>query len=232
MHRDLGPPGHHHAHMFQDHRWAVAGASAMYVGAAVLLLVMAASPSLLQSIDDWWYDLMVSIEASLLTGFAKVLDVVGGTIVMIPLRAAMAIYLATRRRWAALTTFLSAIAVSELAIGPLKALYDRARPPASLVDTSSAAFPSGHATAAAVTAIILVVVLISPGEHRRAWEVRAGLFAFFMALSRTYLRAHWLTDVVAGALLGAATALAVAAVVQIVRTRLINRDAARVAPDG
>jgi undecaprenyl-diphosphatase len=70
-----------------------------------------------------------------------------------------------------------------------------------------------------VTAVILVIVLISPGEHRRAWEVRAGLIAFVMALSRTYLRAHWLTDVVAGALLGAATALAVAAAVQMVRGR-------------
>ncbi|MDH3730236.1 MAG: phosphatase PAP2 family protein [Acidimicrobiia bacterium] len=232
MHRDPGPPGHHHAHMFRDHRWAVAGASAMYVGAAVILVVMAASPSLVQPIDDWWYDLMVSIEASLITGLATVLDVVGGTFVMVPLRVGMAIYLGAKRRWAALMTFGSAIAVSELAIGPLKSLYDRARPPDSLVETSSAAFPSGHATAAAVTAIILVVVLISPGEHRRAWEVRAGLFAFAMALSRTYLRAHWLSDVVAGALIGAATALAAAAVVHVVRVRIADRDEARVAPNG
>ena len=65
----------------------------------------------------------------------------------------------------------------------------------------------------------LVIILLAPGEHRRAWEVRAGVFAFVMALSRTYLRAHWLTDVVAGALLGAALALTVGATVQMVRRR-------------
>jgi undecaprenyl-diphosphatase len=109
--------------------------------------------------------------------------------------------------------------VVELAIGPLKGLYDRPRPPDPLVETSGPAFPSGHATAGAATAIALVIVLLPPGEHRRVWELRAAGFAFVMALSRTYLRAHWLTDAVAGALLGAALALTVAAAVQALRRR-------------
>ena len=99
--------------------------------------------------------------------------------------------------------------ISELAIGVLKAAYDRPRPPDSLVETSGASFPSGHATAGAATVVALVIVLLAPGEHRRVWEVRAAGFAFVMALSRSYLRAHWLSDVIAGALLGAATAIAV-----------------------
>ncbi len=219
MHRDPGRPGHHHAHMFQDHRWAVAGAALMYAGAAALFGVMAVAPEALQPVDDWWLDAMVAVETGLLSGLAHAFDVIGGTWVTAPLRVGVALYLGVRRRWAALTALVVATGLTEVAIGGFKAAYDRARPLDSLVETSGAAFPSGHATAATVTAVILVIILISPGEHRRAWEVRAGLFAFVMALSRTYLRAHWLTDVVAGALLGAATALAVAAAVQVVRGR-------------
>jgi undecaprenyl-diphosphatase len=69
--------------------------------------------------------------------------------------------------------------------------------------------------AGAVTAVALVIVFLPAGPHRRIWELVAVGFAFFMALSRTYLRAHWLTDVVAGVLLGAAAAVGVAAIVHV-----------------
>ena len=200
----------------------------MYSAAALVFLVMAVAPSTFDVLDSWWHDSMVTLESGVATALAHALDFVGGTIVMAPLRISVAIYLAVKKRWAALTTLLVAVGLTELAIGPFKALYDRARPLDSLVETSGAAFPSGHATAAAVTAVVLVIILISPGEHRRAWEVRAGVFAFVMALSRTYLRAHWLTDVIAGALLGGATALAVGAVVHHIR----GRDFGEEVPDG
>jgi undecaprenyl-diphosphatase len=219
MHPDPGRPGHHHAAFFRDHRWAVAGAVAMYTAATMVFAVMAVAPSAIEPIDDWWHDSMVAIETGFLSGLANVLDFVGSTFVTLPVRIGAAVYLSVQRRWAALTALLVAVGLSEASIGGFKALYDRARPLDSLVATSGASFPSGHATAVAVTVIVLVIILVPAGEHRRAWEVRAGLFAFAMALSRTYLRAHWLSDVVAGALLGAATALAVAAVVHVVRGR-------------
>ncbi|MGH8859967.1 MAG: phosphatase PAP2 family protein, partial [Jatrophihabitantaceae bacterium] len=95
--------------------------------------------------------------------------------------------------------------------------YDRARPPGELISTSGATFPSGHAIAGAVTAVGLVVVLLPPGAARWKWEVRAVVFAFLMALSRVYLRAHWLSDVVAGGLLGGALALGWPALLQTIR---------------
>jgi undecaprenyl-diphosphatase len=203
----------------------------MYAAAAAIFTLMAAAPSTIEPIDEWWHDAMVAIESGFISGLATALDFLGSVFVTAPLRVGVAIYLWSKRRWAALTTLLVATGLSEAAIGGFKGLYDRARPLDSLVETSGASFPSGHATAAAVTAVVLVIILISAGEHRRAWEVRAGLFAFVMALSRTYLRAHWLSDVVAGALLGAATALAVAAVVHVVRGRELGAPV-EVAADG
>ncbi len=196
----------------------------MYLLAAAVFIVVAVDVDLVQPIDDAWRDAMVSIENGVVTVIAQMFDVVGGVWVVWPIRFVVAGYLIKTTRWAKLTIWTVTALLVELSIGPIKALYDRPRPLDSLVETASAAFPSGHAIAGAATAIALVIVLFAPGEHRRAWEVRAGIFAFAMAGSRVYLRAHWLTDVVAGALLGAATALAVAAVVQVVRTRIQERS--------
>jgi undecaprenyl-diphosphatase len=95
------------------------------------------------------------------------------------------------------------------------------------VETTGASFPSGHSIAVAALAISLVIVLLAPGAERRVWEVRAGGFAFLMAMSRPYLRAHWLTDAVAGLLLGAATALVLAAGSDALRARRARRAATR-----
>jgi membrane-associated phospholipid phosphatase len=106
-----------------------------------------------------------------------------------------------------------------LFIGPLKAAIDRPRPPGALIATSAASFPSGHAIATAVTAVGLVLVLAPPGPRRWRWEVYAVEFTAVMALSRVYLRAHWFSDTVAGALIGAGLALGWPALLMAVRHR-------------
>ena len=52
-----------------------------------------------------------------------------------------------------------------------------------------------------MTAVGLVLVLAPPGRSRWRWEIYAVAFTSVMALSRVYLRAHWLSDTVAGSLL-------------------------------
>jgi undecaprenyl-diphosphatase len=104
------------------------------------------------------------------------------------------------------------MALSQILIGPVKNLYMRVRPPLPLVETTSWSFPSGHSVATATIAIAAVIVLVRAGPKRRNLEMLAAAFAVVMALSRVYLRAHWLTDVAAGVALGAAVAILCAAV--------------------
>jgi len=213
------PRDHQHLHLFRDHRWAVAGAAALCALAGALFTVMAVDASLVQPLDDWWRERMVAGEASWITLLAMVLDVLGRAVVTWPLRIGVAILLGVRRYWVLLGYWVGTALVSELAVGFFKSAYDRRRPPQSLVETTGGSFPSGHAVVGAAIAIALVIVLFAPGAHRRVWEVRAGLFAFIMAMSRVYLRAHWLSDAVAGLLFGAATALAFGAIADALRGR-------------
>ena len=149
---------------------------------------------------------------------SKVLSVAFGTAVSWPLRALVTLVIVMRRRWLALAAWASTVVLSELAIGPLKALVDRPRPPAPLIETSAASYPSGHAIASAVTAIGIVMALTS-GRRRLHWMVGAVLIAAAVSLSRAYLNAHWLSDVVGGSLIGAGLALAVPEAFEVVRDR-------------
>jgi len=88
----------------------------------------------------------------------------------------------------------------------------RPRPGVALLDdvTVNSSFPSGHVGAAAAYAAVAVVIL----EHTRTAWVRAAavILAFAVPLivgwARMYRGAHYLTDVVAGLMLGLACVIA------------------------
>jgi membrane-associated phospholipid phosphatase len=198
---------------------------------AVLLAVAADRGALshIQRLDDSWLRLMVSGRDAPVTVVAKVFNVLGLVYVTLPVRIAVAGYLAFRSQWWHCAAFVTAVLLSEVLIGPLKAAYDRARPPGSLVATSGASFPSGHSIAASVTVLAAVIVLVPPGRRRIAWGLAAAAFALLMALSRAYLGAHWLSDAAAGLLLGTACALVAATAVDQVQRRWRRRSAMRAA---
>jgi membrane-associated phospholipid phosphatase len=207
--------------MFERRRHALVAGLLLLAVAAVLTAVVAAerADSVLQRVDDRWLGWMVEIRTPWLTSVAEVFSVLGGPVVMVPLRLAVIGALAWQRRWLQFGAFLGAVVTSELCIGPLKAVIDRPRPPGSLITTDSPAFPSGHAIAGSVTAIGLVVVLVPAGSRRMRWTIAAATFATLMAMSRTYLGAHWLSDVVAGACIGTGAAVVWAAALELARGR-------------
>ena len=201
--------------------------SAGLLAGGVLVGVLVALPATrpaVQGVDDAVWDAAGAVENRPTTFVADALSWLGSPYVNWPLRALALILLAWRRHWVRLAAFALAVVTSELLIGPVKALYDRPRPPGSLIETSAASFPSGHAVASAVTAVGLVLVLAEPGRSRWRWEVNAVIFTSIMALSRVYLRAHWLSDTVAGALLGAGVALGWPALLTLVRDRRSVRN--------
>lgn len=213
--------------MLLNHRRALRLVAALAAAATALLVLVAWEVTArgVQHVDDAFLRLMVALRITPLVWAGEALSVIGGVWVNWPLRVVALGALAWRRRWLQASAFALAIASSELLIGVLKTVYERPRPVGSLVATSGYSFPSGHAIAGAVTAVGLVLVLLPPGRARWAWEFRAAAFATVMSLSRAYLGAHWLSDVVAGGLLGTSLAVGWPAVLQEGRTRRRRRAA-------
>jgi membrane-associated phospholipid phosphatase len=200
---------------------------------AVVFAVVATRGALshIQRLDSSWLRLMISVRNPAVTVIAKIFNVLGLVYVTLPVRIAIAGYLAFRRRWWHLAAFVAAVVLSEILIGPVKAAYGRARPPGSLVATSGASFPSGHAIATSVTVFAAVIALVPAGRRRVTWGLAGAAFALLMAASRAYLAAHWLSDAVAGLLLGTSCALlAAVAVDRVQRTRRQRHETPGAAP--
>ncbi|RLE16595.1 MAG: phosphoesterase PA-phosphatase [Actinobacteria bacterium] len=208
-----------------DHPVATRIALGLWAFSALLFLAIAfpALREAVQVVDDAVHRWVVSVEWGPAVVAAQVLDFIGTAWVVWPVMAVVAGWLAWSRRWEAFSSWVVTMAVSQLMIGPIKDLYMRARPSMSLAETSSWSFPSGHSVAGAAIAIAAVIVLVPAGPRRRNLEMLAAAFAIIMALSRVYLRAHWLSDVAAGAALGAAIAIGVAALMHRIDDRRRGR---------
>jgi undecaprenyl-diphosphatase len=202
----------------------VAALASLGVGAATTALVHAPPTRVLvQRVDDAWYHLLQRTHSPSRTAVSRTLDVAFGTTIDWTVRVAVTAQLVRRRRWAALAAWTVTIGLGEVSVGPLKSVVDRPRPGAPMTRTTMTSYPSGHALAAATTAPGIVIALVPPGPDRRRWLAVAVPLGGATALSRTFLNAHWLSDVVGGFALGTGYALATPRLVGVIRSAAAGR---------
>ena len=179
-------------------------ALALVVTGALVFRAPDGAPTL---VDSWWHDLLASNRSPVIEVIARALNVAGGTLVMTLVTLVLVLALLIARRWHAAIIVGVTVPLASGAHSLLKLAVDRPRPPDALLELSTASFPSGHATTAASITVALVLAL----AVTRAWAwALAAAWTIAMAFSRTYLLVHWVTDVAAGALLGASIAVLVA----------------------
>jgi membrane-associated phospholipid phosphatase len=159
------------------------------------------------AIDLGWNALVAAMFNPAFSAFSYFMDWIGGgwaAILVVPIGGALVLVL-LRRPWAAVY-FVAAEAVSAGGVQVLKHLFGRVRPEDIVVIADYGSYPSGHVANAATIAVAAYVIF------PRVWvAIVGGVWIVLMAFSRTYLHAHWLSDTVGGALIGAGTALLVAA---------------------
>ena len=118
---------------------------------------------------------------------------------------AVLIFLALKRFWADLVCLMLGTGGILLIVDRgLKPFFERRRPMGRLLeDISGRSFPSGHA-AGSVVFYFLTCCLLSAHypRLRRPLFLLSSIWVGLVWLSTLYVRAHWLTDIAAGAALG------------------------------
>ncbi|MFF1829881.1 phosphatase PAP2 family protein [Paenarthrobacter sp. NPDC058040] len=172
---------------------------------AVLLLCAFAVPGALilagqgepafNGVDTMWQAYVFTLHSPFWDQLNLVLNAlgyVGMLVLQLILAVALLLWQRPKTAFFVVLTGLSALAVTQLA----KVVVGRHRPEGAKVLTDTGSYPSGHVSAT-TTFLVVLVVLID-----RFWiKALATLGILAMMISRTYLSAHWLSDVLGGACL-------------------------------
>jgi undecaprenyl-diphosphatase len=166
--------------------------------------------------DEAVQSFMVSHRVEWETTVAKVVTWAGSLVVIAPIVLAVAMVLAfVRHEPRTALLLIAGVAAAVLCSDLLKVLVHRPRPPVaqSLVTPTGWSFPSGHAVNAAAAYGLLASLVARTGRIPGVWLATALIVAI-VAYTRLYLGVHWLSDVVAGIVLGAGWALITAHVMR------------------
>ncbi len=136
---------------------------------------------------------------------ARIITLFGSEIVLV-LGLLLLALLARQRRWGAATLLVLVTGGAQLLNDLLKSLYQRARPEplAGLIAAQTWSFPSGHAMVSAAFYLFLAYLAWRLVRGWWRWLLAVGLLVLvvLIGLSRIYLQAHYLSDVIAGYVAG------------------------------
>ena len=180
------------------------------LNAFVLFYFIIATADGVPSFDWYWTGTMHKSERALLTTLALIFTALGDVKWMAVLTLITAIIAYRYKAWDGLAMILltsSGFVASNIVA---KWLIDRPRPPFEaerIVDVFGSSFPSGHAMGSVAMYGLfawLAYRLLAPSAKRTILILVLALLPVGVAWSRTYLLAHYATDVLAGASLSIA----------------------------
>jgi undecaprenyl-diphosphatase len=187
-----------------------------FVGYLIVLQDVVTTPG-----DVRAFDIAGGLRSGGLIDVAKAVTWLGAAPVTWTLTSLVALALAVRGRWLEAIVLVLGLSLTIVGVHVAKGAMDRPRPDHPLVGTAGASYPSGHAAyAVAWVAVAVAISRAAPVLRRFAVPIVAIAIAVAVGLTRIYLRAHYLSDVLGGAGLAAmcfALCAAVALVVDFVR---------------
>lgn len=153
-----------------------------------------------------WFDQHATASV---TRLAEVITFAGSPVLLAVAGTAVALVLLYRRAWCRAMALVLTVGGGAMLNSALKHLFHRPRPvfEHTLIDASGFSFPSGHTMGATLLYGFLAVLAVTQGSQWR-WRALAPLLALplilLIGLSRVYLGAHYLSDVMAAAAAGLA----------------------------
>ena len=147
---------------------------------------------------------MQRIQNPIFTTISIFLDFLFDPVILILVSFVVSIFLYVYRRKKESVVFFCSVAAAGIIIEALKFIFVRSRPPNPIIIATGYSFPSGHVIATLVFFGLLACILF----RKKSQKIKltsyfiAGILIFAVGFSRIYLRVHWLTDVLAGFVVG------------------------------
>lgn len=178
--------------------WTIA-----FVGSSALFLIIAkavvAQGSLVQ-LDTAVFNMLQALRTEPADSLMVAITELGGVRVLLLVSAAVAAWLVLQRCWRTAAFWAATVGVAQGLVGLFALIASRARPIDLYSGFGHYAFPSGHAT----SSIIIYGFLAYLIAWRRSTLTRTlipiitAVGIALIGISRLYLGAHWLSDVLAG----------------------------------
>ena len=130
----------------------------------------------------------------------------GDAAVLLPVIVAAFAWFIMRRLWLSATYWLGTVVVAQLLATVIKLTLQRPRPLALYAGVQQFSFPSGHAVMSTVVYGYVTWLLLrrAPAAWQRAGAMAVGALIALIGVSRVYLGAHWMSDVLGGLAFGVA----------------------------
>ena len=130
----------------------------------------------------------------------------GDAAVLLPVIVCALAWFVVRRLWLSAAYWLGTMAVAQLLAGAIKLALHRPRPLALYTGVQQFSFPSDHAVMSTVVYGFAAWLLLR--RARPTWQhvgvVAVGGLIMLIGVSRVYLGAHWMSDVLGGLAFGVA----------------------------
>ena len=166
------------------------------------------------TLNEATFQLAEQIQNPVLTAFSKFIAIITDPIVFLALLliTSVALYFKgakifhylgySERRGDHHAFFLaSASIITAFLVKLLKNIFQVERPISTLIQETGYALPSGHTTFAVVFFGLMTYLFAKPKYKIPATTISI-ILVLIIAFSRIYLQVHWLTDVLAGLILG------------------------------
>lgn len=181
---------------------ALSGLAAMFIistWAFTALLVQAALGSSIFGADIAVFNVLQTWRTPIGDSIMVVISMVFDKFVIVPLSLSVLVYLLIIREWRTALYWSGTVAVGIVIASAVKLWVHVPRPLEVYEGLSAYAFPSAHVTTVCVVLAFFAVMVAGPLRRYRTFPymIVVGI-VFGVAVSRLYLGAHWLSDVLGG----------------------------------
>ena len=179
----------------KNRKWIILGLICMFIILAVLV-----KTNLIESFDNYFYNLVTFKVSDCFTNVYKVITFLGSTEFIVSLCAVFLVLFIILKKKNIGITISVVLIISTLVNNLLKIILMRERPDVlAFVSEHSYSFPSGHTMASvSMYGILLYFVLKSQMNNKLKIGLSSILtvLPILVALSRVYLGAHFMSDVI------------------------------------